>query len=105
MIVLLNNALTHDENDDQKVTDSKIKDQTRGPKVALVKIGPRYGLLEPQDSKGKKWLAFWLFPPGEMPLPWLGPLNASEFYDHLKFLFTENFGPKFRKTKKKQNFQ
>ena len=51
MVVLLNNALTHDESDEQKVTDSKIKDQTRGPKVALVKIVRKIRILEKEDSR------------------------------------------------------
>ena len=63
----------------------KIFTPNKGPKVGLVKIGQRYGLLQPQPQPNdikpntiKNWLAFWLFPPGEMPLPWLGPLNACK---------------------------
>lgn len=83
LVVLLNAALTYDEAVDIKADP---KDQSKGPKVGLVKIGPRYGLLQPQPqssdvkpiAKQKRWLAFWLFPAGELPLPWLGPLNARK---------------------------
>jgi len=46
----------------------------------LVKVGTRYGVLQPQETiietiKAKRhWLAFWLFPPGDTPIPWFGPL-------------------------------
>lgn len=44
--------------------------------AALVKVGGRFGLLQPQESNKKPWLAFWLIPTGDDPLPWFGPLQS-----------------------------
>ena len=53
-------------------------------KVAVVKAGSRYGLLQPQETEGlnsrkpRQWLAFWLFPPNDNALQWLGPLSQCK---------------------------
>ena len=46
--------------------------------AALVKVGGRFGLLQPQESNKKPWLAFWLIPTGDDPLPWFGPLQSCK---------------------------
>ena len=50
--------------------------------AALVKVGSRYGLLQPQEThvnhQTRQWLAFWLIPTGDDPLPWFGPLQARK---------------------------
>lgn len=101
LIVLLHNALIWDEQTDANVNN---RTQNKGPKVGLVKIGQRYGLLQPQPQPNdikpntiKNWLAFWLFPPGEMPLPWLGPLNALTLKsntDKIAFPVSDEFAKK-----------
>ena len=51
-----------------------------------MKAGSRYGLLQPQETEGlnsrktRQWLAFWLFPPNDNALQWLGPLSQCKNY-------------------------
>ena len=50
-------------------------------KVALVKIGDRYGLLHAQEKdETYKWLTFSLFFPGDTPLPWMGSFDSSSYF-------------------------
>ena len=78
LVVLLHNALQIPIEEEGKDKGKKI--------AALVKVGTRYGVLQPQETiietiKAKRhWLAFWLFPPGDTPIPWFGPLPQREFY-------------------------
>jgi len=55
---------------------------------ALVKVGNRFGLLQPQETNKRPWLAFWLIPPGDDPLPWFGPLRQlgqPDVKNHIDF--------------------
>merc|ERR1712131_447951 len=72
-------------------------------KVAVVKAGSRYGLLQPQETEGlnsrkpRQWLAFWLFPPNDNALQWLGPLSQlghSICHDKVDFPIKEDFADK-----------
>ena len=76
-MVLLYRALLHAAEDIGDKKKSKLK-------VAVVKAGSRYGLLQPQETEGlnsrkpRQWLAFWLFPPNDNALQWLGPLSQCK---------------------------
>jgi len=72
LVVLLHNALQNSIEEEGKEKGKKL--------AALVKVGARYGILQPQETviettgSKRNWLAFWLFPPGDTPIPWFGPL-------------------------------
>ena len=76
LVVLLHRALLHAAEDIGEDKKTKLK-------VAVVKAGSRYGLLQPQETEGlsrkpRQWLAFWLFPPNDHALQWLGPLSQCK---------------------------
>lgn len=51
-------------------------------KLALVKIGDRYGLIQAHEKDdAHKWLTFSLFYPGDTPLPWMGSFDSMVFAD------------------------
>lgn len=50
-------------------------------KLALVKIGDRFGLIQAHEKDdAHKWLTFSLFYPGDMPLPWMGSFDSSSYF-------------------------
>jgi len=95
LVVLLHRALLHAAEDIGEDKKTKLK-------VAVVKAGSRYGLLQPQETEGlsrkpRQWLAFWLFPPNDHALQWLGPLSQlghSSCPDKIEFPIKEDFADK-----------